>query len=151
MNTNSQRKLKDLKFGNYYEQKVLKFLNDDGCYKDNSGPLKFYKNPFNVMDMCNDTNILELKTRRIFFNQYPDLMIGLNKIEEAEKFSSDTKKYTMLFLLKDGLYGWRYSPDKKYDIKMGGRCDRGVDERKLCAFLFTKDMFLISTDINSIS
>ena len=141
MNNNSQRKLKDIEFGNYYEQKVLKFLNENDY---SNKPLSFYKNPFNVMDMCNDDEILELKTRRIFLNDYPDLMIGLNKIEEAEKF-------TMLFLLKDGLYGWRYSPIMKYDIKMGGRCDRGIDERKLCAFLFTKDMFLISTDINSIS
>ena len=88
MNNNSQRKLKDIKFGNYYEQKVLKFLNENDY---SNKPLKFYKNPFNVMDMCNDEEILELKTRRIFFNQYPDLMIGLNKIEEASKFHSDKK------------------------------------------------------------
>ena len=143
----NKRKQKDLEFGNTYERKVIEWLNKN-TYKDN--PLSFYKNPFNVMDMCNSTNILELKTRRIFHNQYPDLMIGLNKIEEAEN-SDDNATYTMLFLCKDGLYGWDCVDGKSYEVRMGGRCDRGRDERKICAFIPSEDLQLITTDINSVS
>ena len=57
----------------------------------------------------------------------------------------------MCFLCKDGLYGWIYSPDKYYDIRMGGRTDRGKDETKLTAFIPSKDLFCITTEINSIS
>ena len=144
----NNRKQKDLEFGNYYERKVIEWLNENDYSNDK---LKFFKNPFNVMDMCNSKNIIELKTRRINHNQYFDLMIGLNKIVEAEKNTNDDIQYTMIFLCKDGLYGWTYCEGKPYDIRMGGRSDRGKDERKLCAFLPCKDLFCITTDINSIS
>ena len=144
----NNRKQKDLEFGNYYERKVIEWLNENDYSNDK---LKFYKNPYNVMDMCNSTNIIELKTRRIKHNQYPDLMIGLNKIEEAENNSNDDILYTMLFLCNDGLYGWSCMDGKTYSVRMGGRCDRGKDERKICAFLPCEDLFLITTDINSIS
>lgn len=142
------RKLKDLKFGNYYEQKVIKWFNEND-YSLNK--LQFYKNPYNVMDMCNSNNIIELKTRRIHHNSYPDMMIGLNKIQEAVKNKDPNVLYTMTFLCKDGLYGWTYEKGKPYDVRMGGRTDRGKDERKMCAYLPTKDLFLITTEINSIS
>ena len=147
-NSNFNRQLKDIEFGNYYEQRVLKWLNRN----DFSGNiLNLYKNPYNVMDMIseNQKHIIELKTRRIKHDKYEDMMIGLNKIEEAEK--NPQYKYHMYFLCEDGLYGWTYTPNKNYLIKMGGRNDRGKDERKLCAFLPTEDLCLITTDINSIS
>ena len=104
------------------------------------------------MDMVSEDrkNILELKSRRIIHNRYPDIMIGLNKVEEAIKHSKNFDYY-LLFLFKDGLYKWKYAKGKKYDIRMGGRMDRGKDERKMCAYIPTKDLVCVTTEINSIS
>lgn len=138
------RKLKDIEFGNYYERIVIEFLNKD-LYSNNK--LRFFKNPFNVMDMVSkdEKDIIELKSRRIKHNEYFDIMIGLNKIVEAQKYPQ--YDYYMYFLCLDGLYGWKYDKTKKFDIRMGGRCDRGIDERKMCAFIPTKDLFFISSKI----
>lgn len=143
------RHQKDIEFGNYYEKKVIEFLNKNN-YKDEE--LKFYKNPYSTMDMCNSKNICELKTRRINHKQYPDMMIGLNKIEEAEKDKKYEKfDFWYYFLCKDGLYGWRYRPQHNLSFRIGGRTDRGKDERKMCAFIPTNELSCISTEINSIS
>ena len=140
---------KDIEMGNNYGGYALKWLNKNN-YSQNK--LTFFKNPFNVMDMISQDrkNILELKSRRIFHDQFSDIMIGLNKIEEAIKHHHNFDYY-LLFLCKDGLYKWKFAPNKKYDIRMGGRMDRGKDERKMCAFIPTKDLVCITTEINSIS
>ena len=145
----NNKQQKDIEMGNYYERKVLKWFNAND-YSQNK--LSFYSNPFNVMDMVSQDrkNILELKSRRILHLQYPDIMIGLNKIEEAIKHSKNYDYY-LLFLCKDGLYKWKYAKGKKYDIRMGGRMDRGKDERKMCAFIPTKDLICVTTEINSVS
>ena len=105
------RHQKDIKFGNYYEKKVLEWLNKED-FKDNQ--LSFYKNPYSTMDMCNNKVIAELKTRRITHNQYSDMMIGFNKIEEAEKDKKYEKfDYWYYFLCKDGLYGRKYRIAKR--------------------------------------
>ena len=75
-------------------------------------------------------------------------MIGLNKIEEAEK-NYKVYNYYMYWLCEDGLYSWLYNPNKKYFIKMGGRNDRGVDERKLCVYIPTEDLTLITDKIST--
>ena len=145
----NNKQQKDIEMGNYYERKVLKWFNDND-YSQNK--LSFYSNPFNVMDMVSEDrkNILELKSRRIIHNRYPDIMIGLNKVEEAIKHCKNFDYY-LLFLFEDGLYKWKYAKGKKYDIRMGGRMDRGKDERKMCAYIPTKDLVCVTTEINSIS
>ena len=124
----NNKQQKDIEMGNYYERKVLKWFNAND-YSQNK--LSFYSNPFNVMDMVSEDrkNILELKSRRIIHNRYPDIMIGLNKVEEAIKHSKNFDYY-LLFLCKD---------------------DRGKDERKMCAFIPTKDLICVTTEINSVS
>lgn len=145
----NERALMDIQQGKYSEKKVVKWLNDN-TFKDNQ--ISLYKNPFNYIDMVSkdNKNRLELKSRNITHKQYPDLMIGLNKINEAKKFYSEAD-YHFLFLCKDGLYGWIYSPDKKLNFRRGGRTDRGKDEIRDQAFIPSKDLFCITTEINSIS
>ena len=140
-------KVADLILGNKGENKTIKWFNDNTFSKDKLG---FYKNPYNVMDMCNSNNIMELKTRNIYHNQFYDIMIGYNKIKAAESNKNKDILYTMLFLCKDGLYGWKYNP-KQYTVRGGGRNDRGLDERCDCAFIPHKFLYLITTEINSIS
>ena len=143
----NERALMDIEMGKYNEKRVIKWFNEN-TFKDN--PLRLFKNPFNYMDMIStdNKNVMELKSRNIKSNQYPDMMIGLNKINEA-KYSYEKADYHFLFLCKDGLYGWIYSPEKKLNIRMGGRIDRGKDERKMCAFIPSKDLLCITTDITT--
>lgn len=146
---NHPRKLEDIKQGNYYERKVLKWLNVNQCPTDK---LFLYRNKFNTFDFSSSKVIGELKSRNIKHDDYNDLMIGLNKLEEAEiEYEKRVhKKYTFYFLCKDGLYSWDFKKDE-YDIRMGGRCDRGRDERKLCGFIDTRNLVKLTTKINSIS
>ena len=83
-----------------------------------------------------------------FFLLLKYIMIGLNKIEEAEK-NYKIHNYYMLWLCEDGLYSWLYNPNKNYVIKMGGRNDRGFDERKMCAYIPTEDLTLITNKIST--
>jgi hypothetical protein len=71
--------------------------------------------------------LVELKTRRVKKDQYPDSMIGLNKIELAS--TSDREVY-FVFQFTDGLYYWKYNKEDKLEYRGGGRCDRGKNEFK---------------------
>lgn len=144
-----KRHIKDVEFGLLNEKKVLKWYNDNN-YSDNK--LEMFKNPFNVVDFVSSDgkDIIELKSRNIYHKQYPDLMIGINKLEEADR-NCHCHNYYFNFLCKDGLYGWKYEKGKSYNKRFGGRTDRGIDERRLQGFIPTKDLFLITTEINSIS
>ena len=70
-------------------------------------------------------------------------MIGVNKIEFASK---SCRECYFVFNFWDGVFNWKFN---KEDIEngdvfyaMGGRCDRGRNERKLYAYI--KNHLLIS-------
>ncbi len=87
---------------------------------------------YDTFDFINDKYVLELKTRNINYGQYPSLMFGKNKLDEAKKIND--KDIYFLFKLKDGLYYWQYK-EGEYKIAKGGRRDRGKDEIKDCCFI----------------
>ena len=91
-------------------------------------------NMYHIFDYENENYLIELKTRRIFYNQYKDIMIGLNKLKFAE---TSEKKCIFLWKMKNGLYMWEFKKNN-YSVRMGGRCDRGIDERKMCGYIDTK-------------
>jgi hypothetical protein len=91
-------------------------------------------NMYHIFDYENENYLIELKTRRIFYNQYKDIMIGLNKLKFAE---TSEKKCIFLWKMKNGLYMWEFNKNN-YSVRMGGRCDRGIDERKMCGYIDTK-------------
>jgi len=89
---------------------------------------------WNTFDYIGKNFQVELKHRRINYNQYPTIMIGLNKLQKAAKSPRATY---FLWKFKDGLYEWKFDPNE-YTVEQGGRCDRGVDERKDCGFIDMK-------------
>jgi hypothetical protein len=80
-----------------------------------------------IFDFKSETTLIELKTRRVKKDTYPDTMIGLNKIEYAAK--SDKEIY-FAFQFIDGLYYWKYDKDVILNYRGGGRSDRGKCEYK---------------------
>lgn len=119
-------KQKDLKFGFNSENNLLTKMKElFGSDIEKTGR-------YNIFDFENDNYLIELKTRRIYSNQYKDIMIGLNKIKKAQ--NTKLKICVFLWKLKDGLFMWEFN-DKEYTTRLGGRCDRGVDERKIVAFI----------------
>ena len=111
---------KDYEFGIIQEHKILpvlkEFLNDKTIYKlENS----------NVFDFKGDNKYIELKSRHCLLSKYPSTMLGLNKIHKA---STLTENVYFFFSFVDGLFYWLYDKDYEFEIKRGGRCDRGKFE-----------------------
>ena len=126
----------DLQFGLESEDKVLKLLKE----KINKNITQNHKyHPFDYF--CSETNtFFELKTRRNKHDEYPDTMCGANKLKFAR--NHPTNKYVFLFSFIDGLYYHNFEKNKKYDMRPGGRCDRGRVE--LSNYFYIKKEDLIS-------
>ena len=91
---------------------------------------------FSEMDFVSPTSYLELKSRNCKFTDYEEIMIGENKI----RFAENTEKNVYLaWKFTDGLYFYRFCRDDitngKISFRLGGRNDRGRDERKTTAFI----------------
>lgn len=128
----------DLKYGENGEDKVYKYLctiyPDLKRTRDNEEYGKYYE-----FDYYNDNMFIELKSRKIRFNQYPTLMFGYNKFLKGEELLSkneDLKIYYM-FNLEDGIYYWVHN-SSPFTTKISGRCDRGKDEYNKCVHIETK-------------
>lgn len=136
-------KTNDLKFGEKKEKESLPLLKK--IFGDDLVKTKQKHCP---RDFENANYYIEQKSRRCGSTDYPDYMIGWNKIEDALKVD---RKYIIVMSFTDGLFFYEFN---KNDIgngiekRMGGRFDRMdssgnlIDERKECAFivkrLFTK-------------
>lgn len=96
-------------------------------------------NQYDTFDYFNDEYIVELKSRRCNHNKYETTMIGYNKILKA----TQNKTYLFFFKFEDGLYYHKYDPLKRYSVKVGGRCDRGVPEYRDYLYIPIKDLFLV--------
>jgi len=119
--------LKDLKFGLNKEMQLLpilkEYLKDETIYKlENS----------NVFDFKGDNKFIELKSRNNNYDKYPTTMIGINKILRA---SSLNENVYFFFWFVDGLYFWLYDKDYEFEIKRGGRFDRGRPELNDYAYI----------------
>ena len=90
------------------------------------------KNRYCAYDFENETCIVELKSRKVNHDAYPSLMIGLNKLKTFDKNSH--KDAYVFFGFTDGVYYWNYNKQDVYNA-VGGRTDRGKDERKLYGFI----------------
>lgn len=160
---NRTKYLSDKSFGTKFEDLLLEYLNQNPELEHGT-PLVKFKNPYAQMDFRNDEWRCELKSRRISIHSYQDLMIGANKIREAEinynlRATHQTIiKYRFYFILKEGVYYWDFKPNPEEDdeseelyyyFKEGGRQDRGKDERKECAFIFTEHLTLLTNTIHS--
>lgn len=125
---NCKKICKDLKFGFKCEDDLLDRIREK--YGDDIKKTKQY----DIFDFNNDDIQIELKNRRCYSYSYPSMMIGLNKLIKAEK---SERRSVFLWNLKDGLYCWNFNK-KEYKTAFGGRKDRGLDERKIVAFIDMK-------------
>ena len=145
---------KDEHFGQKYEDLLQDYFNDNLHIH---GEIVKTKNKWNVIDYINDEWVCELKSRRYSINSFASFMVGENKMREAEtNFKKGQKKFRFYFTLKEGVYYWDFEPnpesdeeDMKYYYDMGGRCDRGKDERKRTAYIFTEELKLLTDTIHS--
>jgi hypothetical protein len=121
---------KDLDFGFQQEDKLLNVFRE-----------KFDKhlcktNDFSIIDYISPKTYLELKSRNKPHNEYPTIMIGENKMRFAEK---SNKKVIFVWNFTDGIYYYVFNKDDltngNINFAMGGRTDRGKDERKMCAYV----------------
>ena len=101
--------------------------------------LKKTTKKFSTFDYNSDNIIIELKKRNFDSNKYPDLMIGLNKIEKAKKAKKDIY---FIMDMDDGLFCYKYDINDKLNYRSGGRSDRKINEFKPYCYipkeLFTK-------------
>ncbi len=132
---------KDLRFGLLSEQMVIKQIKDN--FGDDYEKIKDKFHPYDFKDK-ND-NYIELKTRRCFHNTYPTTMIGYNKL----KYASDRPHCNFKFLFKfnDGLYFHEYHHDKPYEIKNGGRWDRGKNEISEYAYIPINELIKVQKQV----
>jgi hypothetical protein len=87
---------------------------------------------FNKFDFEGDTAFFEVKTRRNDYNKYPSTMIGYNKILACKKCEKDVY---FIFQYLDGNYYYKYDSGKSFEIKKGGRFDRGKIECNYYCFI----------------
>ena len=71
---------------------------------------------------------IELKSRKFNHDKYPTTMIGYNKILECER--DPTQRYLFIFYFLDKILFCEYDKDifLNFEIKKGGRADRGKKE-----------------------
>jgi hypothetical protein len=114
-------KSKDIAFGNKNE------ISCKSLIETITGELT-QTEPFHLFDYYNEEYLVELKARRNDYNKYPTTMVGFNKIDKAKR--EHYKKCMFCFKFFDGLYYHMYDPTYEYEVKKGGRCDRGCPEIK---------------------
>jgi|APCry1669189369_1035219.scaffolds.fasta_scaffold44395_2 hypothetical protein len=126
---------KEYKEGKKNEDEHFDFLQE--YFKDPT--LKQTKKIFSTFDYDSDNNIIELKKRNFPSHKYPDLMIGLNKIQKAKKAKKDIY---FIMDMDDGLFSYKFDINDELNYRSGGRKDRGYNEFKKYAYipveLFTK-------------
>lgn len=99
------------------------------------------KTPKNhIFDFKSEKYLIELKTRRNTKDQYPDTMIGQNKIDYAIDHC-DTNIFIFAFSFIDGLFYYEFNKDDLENggirIGKGGRSDRGKCEFKSYCYIKT--------------
>ena len=111
----------DEEFGQVNETKAENYI--QRYFKQNT----FKKlSKFNVFDYEGDTALFEIKSRRILSTDYETTMIGYNKILHAQKFDQDV---FFIFQYTDGNFYYKYDRSESFEIKKGGRYDRGRPEK----------------------
>ncbi len=89
-----------------------------------------------AMDFISPKSYVEVKTRNCSHDLYDAQMMGTNKINFASK---SCRQCYFVFNFADGVFYWKFNKDdiENGDVyyEMGGRCDRGKDERKMYAYI----------------
>jgi len=121
---------RDLKFGLAEEDRLIHL------FREKFDKLLCKTGDFSVMDFISPKTYLELKSRNVKHDTYNSVMIGANKI----KFARDCgKRVIFVFNFTDGIYYYEFKYEDTrngvIDFRLGGRMDRGIDERKTYAYI----------------
>ena len=87
---------------------------------------------YSTFDFNSENITIELKKRNFDSTKYKDLMIGLNKIEKAQKANKDIY---FVMILDDGIFSYKYNKDDTLNYRSGGRGDRKINEFKPYAYI----------------
>lgn len=146
----------DERFGKKYEDLLQEYFDS---HTEIHGTIYKTKNKWNVVDFINDEWVCELKSRRYSIHSFHSFMVGENKLREAEEEykKEHHKQFRFYFILREGVYYWDFEPNPpedseeeiNYYYEMGGRNDRGKDERKITGYIFTENLKLLTTDIHT--
>ena len=90
-------------------------------------------------DYSNDKCFVELKSRNCMSSTYQTTMVGMSKISACTEMFD----YYFFFKFVDGLFYWKYTPLHNYDIRSGGRYDRGKAEIRDYLYIPVKDLTLL--------
>jgi hypothetical protein len=90
---------------------------------------RFHKFDF----MTEDKVMIELKSRTFKHDRYPTTMVGLDKIKSL----GPQQTAIFIFNFTDGLYYYEYNQNSilAFEIRLGGRTDRGCVEQKDYAYI----------------
>ena len=115
------RNINDLKMGKEGEEYVKPIL--EKYFNTDLNKTGYYC----LVDLENDDIVIEVKTRRVYKNSYPDIFIPYYKL----KYVKDNNKiFYACFNLYDGVYIFNITEHlNKCEIREGGRTDRGKDEK----------------------
>jgi hypothetical protein len=83
-------------------------------------------------DYESEDTLVELKTRRVMSNAYPDYMMNGCKLRAA---AASGKKVYFVFRFLDGVFYWEYDPTIELRTDYNGRKDRGRDETQFMHYL----------------
>ena len=91
-----------------------------------------------------DNVYYEMKSRKNKFDKYPTTMIGLNKINRA-KNQPHLKGLVFIFNFTDKIGYIEYNEEKfnTYELKTGGRFDRGRIETNLYYYIPISDLTIL--------
>lgn len=131
----------DLDYGKSREEELTKLVK--GMWGDD---LRKTYSKYNFFDFYGINKLVELKSRKCNYTDYPDIMIGLNKIQTAQK--KPERLTVFVFEYNDGIWYWIYDEleANDIDVRVGGRKDRGLDETKDYAFIPKRYLKKISDD-----
>jgi hypothetical protein len=141
----NKTKIKDLSMGEKNEIKFRKYLQESENIK-----IKKFRDKYSELDFRCNKRLMELKSRNNRMNRYADTMCGMNKIIKARNKIKRGYSVEVYFLFTDGLYKWDFV-DNAFDVRMGGRNDRGEYEYKEYAYIPINDLKFITNKINSLN
>jgi len=95
---------------------------------------------FNKFDYEGETAFFEIKTRRNLSTDYTTTMIGYTKILHAQK---QIKDVYFIFQFTDGNFYHKYDRSETFEIKKGGRYDRGRPENNLYYYIPIENLIKI--------
>lgn len=119
------KKSQDIKFG--LEKEVVNESTIKSFFK--CGDLT-KTSKYGIIDFYNSTHYIELKSRRLNYNDYPTTICGYNKIEYFNKLN---RICILVFSYLDGLYYINYNKElfKQFEVKEEFIIRDGKKENKI--------------------